>query len=98
MTTRFTARLRGRSSRGLSDGSGSFEGLDETGDWTLAWDEIVPGTSAVMSIRPEGTGAGKREASFTAIITARSLDMPYDDLAKFSLSFDISGPILEDTQ
>lgn len=83
---------------GLTDGSGSFEGLDSTGDWTAAWDEIVPGTSAVMEVRPEGTGAGLRKATFTAIITNRSLDLPYDDLAKFSLSFEISGAIVEATQ
>lgn len=82
----------------LLDGSGSFEGLDATGAWTSAWQEIQPGATATMAIHPEGTGSGLREVSFTAVITNRSLELPYDDLASFSLSFEISGPVTEGVQ
>lgn len=82
----------------LLDGSGSFEGLDSTGAWTAAWQEIQPGASATMAIRPEGTGAGLREVTFTAVVTSRSLELPYDDLASFSMSFEISGAVVEGTQ
>lgn len=83
---------------GLEDGSGSFEGLDTTGAWGAAWDAIAVGTVGTMVIRPEGTGQGKRELSFTAVITGRSLDMPYDDLATFSMSYEISGAVSETEQ
>lgn len=82
----------------LLDGSGSFEGLDSTGTWTAAWQEIAPGATATLQIRPEGSGAGLREVSFTAVVTSRSLELPYDDLASFSMSFEISGAVTEGTQ
>lgn len=79
---------------GLTDGSGSFEGLDSVGDWTAAWDEIVPGAKATMSIYPEGpTPTSNRAITFSAVVTARSLDLPYDDLATFSMSFEIDGAV-----
>lgn len=78
---------------GLQDGSGSFEALDVTGAWTTAWTAILPGTSGTLTIWPEGAGSSFREVSCTIIVTARSLDLPYDDLATFSMSFEISGPI-----
>lgn len=83
---------------GLGDGSGSFEALDESGDYSAVWDAIVPGATATLQIRPEGTGVGKRQVSVTAIITNRSLEVPYDDLAKFSMSFEFSGVTNETAQ
>jgi len=82
---------------GLLDGSGGFEGLDTTGDWTAAWEAIVPGASGTLAIYPEGKTEGQREVTFTAIITNRSLTLPYDELATVSLSFEISGPVSEGT-
>jgi hypothetical protein len=81
----------------LTDGSGSYEALDSTGDFTAAWSAIAVGSTATMTIQPEGPGTDNREISFTAIITARSLELPYDDLAKFSMSFEISGDVTETT-
>lgn len=83
---------------GLEDGSGSFAGLDSTGDWSAVWDEVAVGQTATMLIHPEGTGVGLREVSFTAIVTERDLDWPYDDLATFSMSFEISGAVSETEQ
>jgi len=83
---------------GLKDGTGSMDALDTTGDWSAAWDEIVVGASATLEIRPEGTGSGERSVSFTAVINARSLDLPYEDLAKFAMSFEKSGAATYDTQ
>jgi len=83
---------------GLKDGSGNMDAVDTTGDWTTAWEAIVPGSSATLEIRPEGTGAGLRTVSFTAVIGNRSIDLPYDDLAKFSMSFEKSGAATEGTQ
>lgn len=81
---------------GLRDGSGSYEGLDTTGNWSSGWDEIVPGSSASMVIYPEGNSTGKRRLSFTAVIGNRALNFPYDDLSTVSMSFEISGAITED--
>lgn len=82
---------------GLKDGSGSFEALDTTGAWATTWQEIVPGATATMSIYPEGNGAGARVLSFTALITARSVTYPYDDLATVSMSYEKSGATTEAT-
>lgn len=81
---------------GLTDGSGSFEGLDTTGNWSQAWSEIAPAVSAAMVIYPEGNSAGSRRLTFTAVIGNRSLSMPYDDLSTVSMSFEISGAVVED--
>lgn len=82
----------------LLDGTGSLEALDVTGAWSTAWAKLAPGTTATMTIRPEGTGAGLRQVSFTAIMKSRSLSTPYDDLATVSASFEISGVVTETAQ
>lgn len=81
----------------LLDGSGSFEALDVTGAWATAWQGLAPGSSGTMVIYPEGNSPGNRSVSFTAIITSRSLNLPYDDLATLSMSFEISGAVTEGT-
>ena len=82
---------------GLLDGTGSFEALDTTGDWSGVWEAIAPGVSDTMIVYPEGKTVGNRKSSFTAVIKSRSLDMPYEDLAKVSMSFEISGAVTEAT-
>jgi hypothetical protein len=82
----------------LEDGSGSLEALDVTGAWSAAWDALAVGSTGTMTVRPEGAGSGLRELSFTAIITGRNLQMPYDDLATISVSFEISGEVTESEQ
>lgn len=82
----------------LEDGTFSLDALDSTGAWGTAWQELAVGATATMEIRPEGTGAGLRNVTFTAVITSRSLELPYDDLAKISVSGEISGAVTESTQ
>jgi hypothetical protein len=82
---------------GLLDGSGSFEGLDKTGTWAADWQAIQPGDSGTMSIYPEGSGGGNRKVTFTAVIGSRSVTFPYDGLATISMSFEISGAVVEST-
>jgi len=82
---------------GLKDGSGSFEALDQTGTWSAAWQAIQPGDSDTMAIYPEGNTSGKRSTTFTAVIGSRSVDFPYDGLATLSMSFEISGAVVEGT-
>jgi hypothetical protein len=81
----------------LLDGTGSLEALDITGAWATAWQGLAPGTTGTMDIFPEGNTSGKRKVSFIAIIKSRSLQMPYDDLATLSVSFEISGAVAETT-
>lgn len=83
---------------GLEDASGSYDALDVTGAWSSAWNAIAVGTSGTLIIRPEGTGAGLRELSCTAIITGRDINLPYDDLATLAMAFEVSGAVTEDTQ
>jgi len=82
----------------LEDGSFSLEALDSTGAWGTAWNELAVGSANTMIIQPEGTNTGLREVSFTGVITSRSLELPYDDLAKISVSGEISGPVTEGVQ
>lgn len=82
---------------GLLDGSGSFEALDQSGVWATPWQDIQPGTSGTMVIYPEGNTSGNRSATFTAIISSRSVSFPYDGLATLSMSFEISGAVVEGT-
>lgn len=82
----------------LLDGTFSFDALDVTGDWSLAWEAIQPGDSGTVIIMPEGAATDNRTVTFTAIIKSRSVDFPYDDLAKVSMSGEISGPVIETTQ
>lgn len=83
---------------GMTDASGSFEGLDTTGNWTAAWSALVPGATGALVIQPEGPGSSFREITATAIITSRSLSMPYDDVASLSVSFEISGDVVYGNQ
>lgn len=82
---------------GLLDGSGSFEALDQTGAWATEWQAIDPGQSDTLIIYPEGNTSGKRSVTFTAVISNRSISFPYDGLATFSMSFEISGAVTEGT-
>lgn len=82
----------------LKDGTFSYEALDKSGDWDVAWQAIQPGDSGVVVIMPEGAGTGNRTVTFTGIVKSRSVDFPYDDLAKVSMSGEISGPVVETTQ
>ena len=82
---------------GLLDGSGSYEALDQTGAWSTAWQAIDPGSSGTMIVYPEGSSSPNRRTTFTAVIGSRSIDVPYDGLATLSMSFEISGAVVEDT-
>jgi hypothetical protein len=82
---------------GLTDGSGSMNGLDTSGDWSAAWQAIKPASTGTMIIYPEGNAAGKRTLTFTAVVNERSVEYPYDNLATFSMSFEVSGDITEGT-
>src|SRR5690606_24455443 len=83
---------------GLEDASGSFEALDVTGAWSDAWNAIPVGATGTLVVHPEGTDTGLREISCTAIITGRTLNLPYDDLATLSMSFEVSGDVTESVQ
>ena len=98
-STVYGADARGKEP-GLSEGSLSFEGLDQSGgNWTGDfWEALKPGTKAAWVVRPEGAGSGLRELQFTAVITARNLAIPYDDLATLTASADIDGDVTETTQ
>lgn len=82
----------------LEDGTFSLEVLDLTGAWDTAFQALAVGASGIVLIHPEGTTIGLREVSFTGVITSRSVDYPYDDLAKVSVSGEISGAVAENIQ
>lgn len=82
----------------LKDGTFSFESLDTTGAWTAAWTGVANGTEAAVLIYPEGDGVGEREVGFDIVVTSRSIEFPYDDLAKVSITGEISGAVTEGTK
>lgn len=82
----------------LEDGSFSLELLDTTGAWSDAWSNMPVGATGTIVVQPEGAGTGKRQLSFTGVITGRSLELPYEDLAKLSISGEISGVVDETDQ
>ena len=82
----------------LEDGTFSLDVLDTTGTWSAAFTALAAGAVDVIKIRPEGTGTGLREVSFTGVITTRALEFPYDNLAKLTVSGEISGAVSEAVQ
>lgn len=80
---------------GLTDASGSMEAIDSTGAWTSAWSAIKPGTAGALQIFPEGNTSTNRVVSCNIVVTSRSLTVPYDDIATFSMGFDVSGDVTE---
>jgi len=82
---------------GLTDGSASFEAIDTTGAWAAEWQSMKPGTAGTLDVYPEGNSSGMRKVSAAAIVTARSLSVPYDDVSTVSVSFELSGTVTEST-
>lgn len=82
---------------GLEDASGSMEALDTTGAWSAAWDAIAVGTEDELIVYPEGNTSGNRSLTANVVVTGRSISVPYDDLATLSMSFEVSGDVIEDT-
>lgn len=82
---------------GLIDGSASFEAIDTTGAWAAPWQSLKPGTTGTLEVYPEGNSAGLRKISVAAVVTGRTLNVPYDDIATISASFELSGDITEST-
>ena len=80
---------------GLKDGSGSFSGLDTTGAWSTGWNAIAVGSENELVIYPEGNTTGNRSIAADVVVTERALELPYDGLVTFSMSFEVSGAVTE---
>ena len=51
------------------------------------------GTTVAVVRKVEGTGTGKPQDSFNAVVTKYAESSPYDDIVSWSAEFQISGPI-----
>lgn len=85
---------------GVRDGKftcgGAFDNTVTTG--TRAVFGSKEGTKFAMVLKMEGTGTGKPQDSFTAVLAKYVQTAPFDDLVQWSAEFEIDGPVTATTQ
>jgi hypothetical protein len=82
---------------GLTDGTFTMGGLYDTTASTGPRAVLQPlkGTGAVVTVvrRPQGTGSGLPQDSFSGLLTSYTESSPVADYVKFSAEFQISGSV-----
>lgn len=80
---------------GLLDGtftmSGTYDSTASTGPRAVL--NGILGTVVEIVRQPEGTGAGKAQDTFNALMTSYVETSPVADMVKFSVDFNISGDV-----
>lgn len=72
---------------GTADLEAFYDGSTET-----VWDKIAVGASGTLIIAPSGTANGEAKYEWTrAIVTSRSLEIPFDDGVKVTATFQFSS-------
>lgn len=84
-----------RKSGGLLDGgfkmSGTYDSTAVTGPRAVL--EPLLGTIVAVIRQPEGTGAGKPQDSFNALVTKYVETSPTADMVKWSAEFEVDGDV-----
>lgn len=75
---------------------GSFTILDDAGA-TATENLLDVGTTGTLEWAPEGTAAGKRKRTCTALILRSRKTFPHDDITQFAVNFRLSGSITKGT-
>lgn len=86
---------------GLLDGSFTVSGTYDNTAVTGPRAVLLPllGAAAAAIIRqPEGTGTGKAQDSFSAVLKKYTETNPADDMVTWSADFEVSGPITTTAQ
>ena len=85
---------------GLLDGTFSIEGFydDSVGSAQATLAGILGDEAKAIVRRPEGTGAGMPEQTFTGLLTSLDESSPVGDMITFSAEFQISGDVTEADQ
>lgn len=82
----------------VKDGTFDFTGLYlAAGSGTVIWDAVVPGTEGSLVWATEGSSTSKPKWTVNAIVTNRSMSMPYDGAIEMSVSWQKSGAITAGT-
>lgn len=80
---------------GLTDGkfsmSGTYDSTATTGPRAVL--QPLLATSVSVTRQPEGTGTGKPQDVFTAVLSKYTETNPVDDMITWSADFDISGAV-----
>lgn len=78
------------------DRTSSLTVLDDAG--STATEELFGvGTSGTLVFSPEGTLAGKRSRTVTALVLRSRKTFPHDDVVQFAVDFRLTGPITKGT-
>jgi hypothetical protein len=84
---------------GLTDGTCALTGTyDDGASGPKAIVEPLLGTVVAVLYRPEGTGTGKPEAQFNALVTGYGETTPVADMIKWKADLQISGSVTEADQ
>ncbi len=82
---------------GLTDGTYDFEGMFDNGASGTPETTLRPllgdSSGVACEFRPEGTGTGLSEFSFTGVLETFNTSDPVDDMVTFSASIKISGAV-----
>ncbi len=82
---------------GLTDGSFSIEGFFDDGASNTPETVLRPllgdNEGTAIEYRPEGTGSGLSEFSFTGVLTSFQTSAPVDDMVTFTAEFKVSGAV-----
>jgi len=89
-----------RKSGGLLDGkftmSGTYDNTASTGPRAVLEPKL--GTTTAVVRQPEGTGAGKPQDSFNAVLVSYVETSPTADMVKWSAEFEIDGDVNSEAQ
>ncbi len=82
---------------GLTDGTFSMEGVFDNGasgtPETVLRTTLGGSTGQAIEFRPEGTGSGLAELSFTGVLETLNMSDPVDDMVTWSSVHKISGAV-----
>ncbi|MEZ5411034.1 MAG: hypothetical protein R2761_23590 [Acidimicrobiales bacterium] len=80
---------------GLTDATFSMEGVYDTtsGGPRGVIEPLIGGAAVTVVRKPEGTGTGKAQDSFSAIVTSYVETNPVGDYVTWSAEFQVSGDI-----
>ena len=77
---------------GPVDGEASASILAGTAG-TALYNLLVPGSSGTLDWFPEGTASGKQRGYALAVVTARNMSIPYDDVVTIEPTWKLSGAV-----
>lgn len=85
---------------GLTDGTVSIGGTYDDGATgpKAVIEPLMDGTLQGVVYRPEGTGPGKPQATFDALVTSYAESAPVADMIKWKAELQISGTVAEADQ